>query len=438
MATGLDEYSGRIEEIKMQATIHQMTPAPTPPNVALDVQRIRADFPILRQQVHGKPLVYLDNAATSQKPQPVLDALRRFYTEDCSNIHRGVHQLSERATAAYERSRGKVRRFLNASDTREIIFVRGATEAINLVAYTFGRQRVKAGDEILITAMEHHSNIVPWQILCEEKGAKLCVAPMNDAGELRMDEFEKLLNPRVKLVCAAHISNALGTVNPVREIVRMSHGYGIPVLLDGAQAAPHMKVDVRDLDCDFYTFSGHKVFGPTGIGVLYGKAALLEAMPPFQGGGDMIRSVTFEKTTYNSLPYKFEGGTPHIAGVIGLGAAIDYVMEIGMDRIAAYERELLEYGTQVLANVSGVRLIGTAKEKAGVLSFVLEGVHPHDVGTILDQEGIAVRTGHHCAQPVMDRFGIPATTRASLAFYNTRQEMDILGAGIQKVKEMFG
>ncbi len=422
----------------MHATIHEMTPAPTSPDVALDVQRIRADFPILRQQVHGKPLAYLDNAATSQKPQPVLDALLRFYTEDCSNIHRGVHQLSERATAAYERSRGKVRRFLNAAEGREIIFVRGTTEGVNLVAYAFGRQRVTAGDEILITAMEHHSNIVPWQILCEEKGARLLVAPINDAGELRLEEFEKLLRPRVKLVSVTHVSNALGTVNPVEEIIRMSHARGIPVLLDGAQAAPHMKVDVRELDCDFYAFSGHKVFGPTGIGALYGKAALLDAMPPFQGGGDMIRSVTFEKTTYNSLPYKFEGGTPHIAGAIGLGAAIDYVMGIGMDRIAAYERSLLEYGTQALENISGVRLIGTAKEKAGVLSFVLEGVHPHDVGTVLDQEGIAVRTGHHCAQPVMERFGIPATTRASLAFYNTHEEVDTLAAGIQKVKELFG
>ncbi|MGH9326963.1 MAG: SufS family cysteine desulfurase [Terriglobia bacterium] len=421
----------------MPAIIHRAAPPPALSAAGLDVQRVRADFPILRQQVHGRPLVYLDNAATSQKPQVVLDALRRFYTEDCSNIHRGIHELSERATASYERSRSKVRRFLNAGDLREIIFVRGTTEAINLVAYTFGRQRMKAGDEILITAMEHHSDIVPWQILCQETGAKLCVAPISDAGELRLDEFERLLTPRVRLVCAAHVSNALGTVNPVGEMIRMSHARGIPVLLDGAQAAPHMKVDVRELDCDFYAFSGHKVFGPTGIGVLYGKAALLEAMPPFHGGGDMIRSVTFEKTTYNSLPYKFEGGTPHIAGAIGLGAAIDYVMEIGMDRIAAYERELLEYATQVLGNISGLRLVGTAKEKAGVLSFLLEGIHPHDVGTILDQEGIAVRTGHHCAQPVMERFGIPATTRASLAFYNTREEIDALGAGILKVKEMF-
>jgi len=402
-----------------------------------DVQRLRADFPILRQKIHGKPLVYLDNAATSQKPQVVLDALIEFYTSDCSNIHRGVHLLSARATAAYEEAREKARTFLNARESREIIFVRGATEAINLVAYTFGRQRVEAGDEVLITALEHHSNIVPWQMLCEERGARLRVAPINDAGELVVDEFEKLLGPRVKLACVAHVSNALGTVNPVREIIQMSHAHGIPVLVDGAQAAPHMKLDVKDLDCDFYAFSGHKVYGPTGIGVLYGKAALLDAMPPFQGGGDMISSVTFEKTIYNILPYKFEAGTPNIAGVIGLGAALDYVTRTGMERIAAYEHDLMQYGAEALSRIPGLRLVGTAREKAGVLSFVLDGIHPHDAGTILDQEGIAVRTGHHCAQPVMDRFGIPATTRASLAVYNTREEIDVLAAGIQKVKEMF-
>ncbi|MGH9445839.1 MAG: SufS family cysteine desulfurase, partial [Terriglobia bacterium] len=396
---------------------------------ALDLSRLRGDFPILCQKVHGKPLVYLDNAATSQKPQAVLDALQHFYTADCSNIHRGVHLLSERATAAYEAGREAVRNFINAAQSREIVFVRGATEAINLVAYTFGRQRVRPGDEILITAMEHHSNIVPWQIL-SEAGAKLRVAPINDAGELLLDEFEALLTERVKLVCVAHVSNALGTVNPVREIIRMSHERGIPVLVDGAQAAPHMKVDVQDLDCDFYAFSGHKVYGPTGIGVLYGKAALLEAMPPFQGGGDMIRSVTFEKTLYNSIPYKFEGGTPHIAGVIGLGAAIGYVSRVGIERIAAHEHGLLAYGTHVLSGISGLRLIGTARQKAGVISFILEGIHPHDAGTILDQEGIAVRTGHHCAQPVMERFGIPATTRASFGLYNTREEIDALAAGI--------
>ncbi|MGH9403878.1 MAG: SufS family cysteine desulfurase [Terriglobia bacterium] len=416
----------------------EATPTISPRSAAAwDVERIRADFPILKQKVHGKPLVYLDNAATSQKPQVVLDALRDFYTVDCSNIHRGVHLLSERATAAYEAAREKAREFLNAAEAREIIFVRGTTEAINLVAYTFGRQHVQAGDEILITAMEHHSNIVPWQILCEEKGSKLRVAPINDAGEIEMDQFERLLNPRVKLVCAAHVSNALGTVNPVREIVRLSHAQGIPVLLDGAQAVPHLKVNMRDLDCDFYAFSGHKVYGPMGIGVLYGKAARLESMPPFHGGGDMISSVTFEKTTYNSLPYKFEGGTPNVAGVIGLGAALDYVTRLGREQIEIYERELLEYGTERLSAIHGLRLIGTARKKAGVLSFVLDGIHPHDVGTILDQEGVAVRTGHHCAQPVMDRFCIPATTRASLAIYNTRGELDALAAGISRVKEIF-
>ncbi len=420
----------------MHATTREMTIPKEPPGRGLDVQRIRQDFPILRQKIHGKPLIYLDNAATSQKPQAVLDAIQHFYTTDCSNIHRGVHQLSERATAAYEEAREKVRRFLNAAEAREIIFVRGTTEAINLVAYTFGRERLRPGDEILITAMEHHSNIVPWQILCE-RGARLRVAPINDAGELLVDEFERLLTPRVKLVCVAHVSNALGTVNPVREIIRLSHRNGIPVLIDGAQAVPHMKVDVQELDCDFYAFSGHKIYGPTGIGVLYGKAELLESMPPFHGGGDMISSVTFEKTIYNVLPYKFEGGTPHIAGTLGLGAALDYVTGIGMDRIAEHEHSLLEYGTQTLSGIPGVRLIGTAREKAGVLSFVLDGIHPHDVGTILDQEGIAVRTGHHCAQPVMERFGIPATTRASLALYNTREEIDVLAAGIHKVKEMF-
>ncbi len=404
---------------------------------AWDAQGVRRDFPILAQRVHGKPLVYLDNAATSQKPRAVLDALLDFYTRDCSNIHRGVHELSERATAGYEEAREKVRTFLGAREAREIIFVRGATEAINLVAWTFGRERIGVDDEVLITAMEHHSNIVPWQILCEAKGAKLCVTPISDSGELRMDEFEKRLNPRVKLVAVAHVSNALGTVNPVEEIVRMSHARGIPVLVDGAQAAPHMKVDVQELDCDFYTFSGHKVYGPTGIGALYGKAALLDEMPPFHGGGDMISSVTFEKTTYNVLPYKFEAGTPNIAGAIGLGAAIDYVGRIGMERIAAHEHALLEYGTRALARVPGLRMVGTARKKAGVLSFVLEGIHPHDVGTVLDREGIAVRTGHHCAQPVMDRFRIPATTRASLALYNTREELDALAAGVWKVKEMF-
>ena len=408
-----------------------------PSATSLDVTAIRKDFPILAQQVHGKPLVYLDNAATSQKPKCVIEALTRFYQMDNANIHRGVHQLSERSTQSYEAARGKVQRFLNAANTREIIFVRGATEGINLVAQTYGRTHVSAGDEIVISAMEHHSNIVPWQMLCEEKGAVLRVIPINDRGEVEFDQFEKLLNRRTKLVAVSHVSNALGTINPVREIVKTAHGWNVPVLIDGAQAVPHMKVDVRSLDCDFYVFSGHKVFGPTGIGVLYGKEQRLEEMPPWQGGGDMIRSVTFEKTTYNELPYKFEAGTPDIAGVIGLGAAIDYLDQIGMDAVAAHEHDLLEYGTRALESISGLRLIGTARKKAGVLSFVIDGVHPHDAGTILDREGVAVRAGHHCAQPVMDRFGVSATTRASLAFYNTKEDIDALVAGIQKVKEIF-
>ena len=408
-----------------------------PSATSLDVTAIRKDFPILAQQVHGKPLIYLDNAATSQKPQCVIDTLTRFYQMDNANIHRGVHALSERSTQSYEAARGKVQRFLNAANTREIIFVRGATEAINLIAQTYGRTHVGAGDEIVISAMEHHSNIVPWQMLCEEKGALLRVIPINDRGELEFDQFEKLLNNRTRLVAVSHVSNALGTINPVREIVRAAHAWNVPVLIDGAQAVPHMKVDVRSLDCDFYVFSGHKVFGPTGIGVLYGKEKLLEAMPPWQGGGDMIQSVTFGKTTYNDLPYKFEAGTPNIAGVIGLGAAIDYLDQLGMDAIAAHEHELLAYGTRALENISGLRLIGTAREKASVLSFVIEGVHPHDASTILDREGVAVRAGHHCAQPVMDRFGVSATTRASLAFYNTTEDIDALVAGIQKVREIF-
>ena len=407
------------------------------PGGVLDVERIRKDFPILRQKVHGKPLVYLDNAATSQKPRQVIDAITHFYTSDCANIHRGVHQLSERSTLAYEESRVKVKRFLNAGDAHEIVFVRGTTEAINLVARTFGRRRVGAGDEVVISALEHHSNIVPWQMLCEEQGARLRVIPMNDAGELLLDEYEKLLNARTRMVALGHVSNALGTVNPVREMIRTAHARGIPVLVDGAQAVPHMKVDVRALDADFYALSAHKMIGPTGIGVLYGKAALLEEMPPYQGGGDMIRTVTFEKTTYNDVPYKFEAGTPNIAAGIALGTAIDYLEAIGMDRIEAWEHQLLAYGTELLEPTPGVRLIGTARDKASVLSFVMDGVHPHDVGTILDHEGIAVRTGHHCAQPVMDRFGIAATTRASLAFYNTRAELDALAAGLARVKEIF-
>lgn len=404
----------------------------------LDVQAIRAEFPILERTVRGKPLVYLDNAATSQKPRFVLDAITRYYEDENANIHRGVHYLSERATADYENSRVRAQRFLNAAKSNEIIFVRGATEGINLVAQTYGRTHVGAGDEVLITAMEHHSNIVPWQMLCAEKGAKLRVTPINDRGELLLDEFEKLLGPRTKIAAFTHVSNALGSVNPVRRMTEMAHRRHIPVLIDGAQAVPHMAVDVQAIDCDFYAFSGHKVYGPTGIGVLYGKAALLDAMPPYQGGGDMISSVTFEKTTYNKLPYKFEAGTPDIAGVIGLGAALDYVTDVGMDAIAVYENELLEYGTQKLSTIPGLRLIGTAAEKAGVLSFVLKDIHPHDVGTILDQEGIAIRTGHHCSQPVMDRFGIPATARASLAIYNTREDIDALAKGIERVREVLG
>jgi cysteine desulfurase/selenocysteine lyase len=405
---------------------------------AFNVARIREDFPILKEQVHGKPLVYLDNAATTQKPRAVIEAEQRFYLTQCSNIHRGVHYLSEQATRAYEDVRVKVQRFFNAAEAREIIFVRGTTEAINLVANTYGRKHIQAGDEILITAMEHHSNIVPWQILCEEKGAVLRVALINDHGEILLEEFERLLNPRTRFVSVVHVSNVLGTINPVAQIIKMAHRWNVPVLLDGAQAAAHLKVDVRALDCDFYTLSGHKLYGPTGIGVLYGKAALLAAMPPYQGGGDMISSVSFAKTTYNVIPYKFEAGTPNIAGTIGLGAAIDYLNGLGFEAVGAHEQELLAYATPALSRIPGLRLMGTAKEKAAVLSFVLDGLHPHDVGTVLDQEGIAVRTGHHCAQPLMDRFGVPATTRASLAFYNTKEEIDALVKGIQKVKEILG
>lgn len=402
-----------------------------------DVERLRSDFPILRQRVHGNPLIYLDNAATTQKPQAVIDALVAFYTEDCSNIHRGVHLLSERATRAYEDARLKVVRFINAGSEREVIFVRGATEAINLVAQSYGRKHVAAGDEVMISAMEHHSNIVPWQLLCEEKGARLRVVPMNDKGEFLMDEYEKMLGSRTRIVAVTQVSNALGTVNSVREIVRLAHERGIPVLIDGAQGIQHVPTDVRELGCDFYAFSGHKMYGPTGIGVLYGKERLLDAMPPYQGGGDMISSVTFEKTIFAKLPHKFEAGTPNIAAGIGLGAAVDYLETTGLENIAAHEQDVLAYGTEALSSLRGVRIVGTAREKAGVLSFVVEGVHPHDVGTILDQEGIAVRTGHHCAQPVMDFFNVPATARASLGLYNTRAEIDALVAGIRKVIEVF-
>jgi cysteine desulfurase/selenocysteine lyase len=406
-------------------------------SASLDVERVRKDFPILQQEIYGKPLVYLDSAATSQKPRAVIEALDRYYEQDNSNVHRGVHRLSERATHDYEAAREKVRRFVNAAHAHEIVFVRGTTEAINLVAQTYGRARVRSGDEIVITVMEHHSNIVPWQMLCEEKGAVLRVAPMDDSGTLLVEDLERLIGPRTKLVALGHVSNALGTIHPVRRIVEMAHRRNVPVLLDGAQAVPHLAVDVQALGCDFYAFSGHKLFGPTGIGVLYGRSELLEEMPPWQGGGDMISSVTFEKTTYNKLPYKFEAGTPHIAGAIGLGAAIDYVSALGLPAIAAHEHELLSYATEALGAVPGLRLIGTSKEKASVLSFLLGDVHPHDIGTILDREGIAIRTGHHCAQPLMRRLGVAATARASLAFYNRREDVDALVAGLEKVREVF-
>ena len=427
----------------MTTTVAKTPPAesansrPQVVDTKFDVEKIRRDFPILSRDVRGKKLVYLDNAATSQKPRAVIDSISRYYEEGNANVHRGVHFLSEHATGEHERARKLVQKFINARDVSEIIFVRGATEAINLVAQTYGRKHVGASDEVLITAMEHHSNIVPWQLLCEEKGAKLRVAPINDKGELVVPEFEKLLGPRTKIVALPHVSNAIGTVNPVGKLVEMAHRRDIPVLIDGAQAVPHMKVDVQALGCDFYAFSSHKMFGPIGIGVLYGKAELLDAMPPYQGGGDMISSVTFEKTLYNKLPFKFEAGTPNVSGAIGLGAAIEYINQIGMDNIARYEHELLAYATQKISAISGVRLIGTAKERAGVVSFVIEGIHPHDIGTILDQEGIAIRTGHHCAQPIIQRFGIPATARASFAFYNTREEVDALAQGILKVKEVF-
>ena len=414
------------------------TPVSSIASARFDVEKVRADFPILNERVHGRPLVYLDSAATSQKPDSVIQAIANYYRFDNANIHRGVHLLSQRATDAYEGTRAAAQRFINARSASEIVYVRGTTEAINLVAQTYGRGHVRRGDEVLITAMEHHSNIVPWQMLCEETGATLRVAPIDDRGELRLDEYEKLLGPSTRMAAISHVSNALGTVNPLKEMIRMAHARGVPVLVDGAQAVPHMRVDVQDLDCDFYAFSAHKMYGPTGIGVLYGKSELLEAMAPWQGGGDMISSVTFEKTTYNKVPHKFEAGTPDIAGVVGLGAAIAYIESIGIDTIGAHEHELLLYGTERLEATPGVRLIGTADKKASVLSFVLENIHPHDIGTILDQEGIAVRTGHHCAQPVMDFFCIPATVRASLAVYNTREEIDALISGIERVKEMLG
>jgi cysteine desulfurase/selenocysteine lyase len=403
----------------------------------LDVAAVRGDFPILRTRVHGKPLVYLDNAATTQKPQAVIDRLVSYYSGENANIHRGVHALSVQATDACDAARERVRSFLNARDTREIVFVRGTTEAINLVAQTYGRAHVASGDEILVSEMEHHSNIVPWQMLCEEKGAHLRVIPITDAGELDLDALERLLGDRTRIVSVAHVSNALGTINPITEVVRLAHERGIPVVVDGAQAVAHMPVDVRALGCDFYAFSGHKVFGPTGIGVLYGRATLLAAMPPYQGGGDMIRSVTFARTLYNELPYMFEAGTPHIAGVVGLAAALDYLTALGHDRVAAHEHDLLAYGTGALSDVPGVRITGTARHKAGILAFVLDGVHAHDIGTILDRDGVAIRAGHHCCQPLMARLGVPATARASLAVYNTRGEIDALVRALHKARQVF-
>ena len=404
---------------------------------SFDVARIREDFPVLHQMVNGKPLVYLDNAATTQKPQAVIDALVRYYSADNSNVHRGVHTLSQRATEDYDSGRSKARQFLNAASDEEIIFVKGTTDGINLVAHSYARQHLGEGDEIIISTMEHHSNIIPWQVLCQEKGAHLRVIPISDAGELSMDEYESLLSSRTKLVAITHVSNVLGTVNPIKQIVEMAHSQGVPVLVDGAQATPHMPVDVQKLGCDFYVFSGHKIYGPTGIGVLYGNAELLEAMPPYQLGSDMIKSVTFERTVYNDLPYKFEAGTPNIAGVIGMGAAIDYLTEIGMDRIDNYEHGLLEYGTECLSGIDGVKIVGNAPGKASVLSFVMDCAHPHDIGTILDTEGVAIRTGHHCAQPLMNRYGVPATARASLSFYNTKDEVDLLVKAIDRVIEVF-
>ncbi len=403
-----------------------------------ELERFRADFPILANVTpHGKPLVFLDNAASSQMPQPVIDRVVHYRTWEHANIHRGVHYLSQKATEAYEEARRKVQRYLNAREEREVVFTSNVTDSINLVMQGYGRAFIGAGDEIILTHLEHHANLVPWQMLCEEKGAKLRVVPINDAGELLLDEYERLLNPRTKLVAFTHVSNALGTINPAKDMIATAHRHGVPTLVDGAQAVQHMPVDVQALDCDFYAFTGHKIYGPTGIGVLYGKAKLLEKMKPFRGGGDMILSVTFEKTTYNAIPHKFEAGTPPIAQAVGLGAALDYVSAIGLDRIAAHEHALLQYATELLRGIPGVRLFGTAKAKAAVLSFYVGDVHPHDVGTILDQDGVAVRTGHHCAQPLMQRLGVPATARASFAFYNTFEEVDALAAAVRKVQQLF-
>ena len=404
---------------------------------AIDVEAIRRDFPVLERKIYDRPLVYLDNAATSQKPQCVIDAVSCYYAETNSNVHRGVHRLSMDATSAYEAAREKLQRFLNARSTKEIVWTRGTTESINLVAQSLGRSKVQAGDEVLISQMEHHSNIVPWQLLCEERGATLKVIPMSEQGDLVLDAYEEMLSDRTKIVAVAHVSNALGTLNPVEHIIERAHARGVPVLLDGAQATPHMKVDVQALNCDFYTVSGHKMFGPTGIGALYGKEALLDAMPPWHGGGDMIKSVSFDGTVFNDLPYKFEAGTPNIAGAIGMGVAVDYLEQVGLDAAAAWEAELLKYGTALLNGMDGVRIFGTAAHKAAVISFEVRGIHPHDLGTILDREGVAIRAGHHCAQPVMEFYGVAATARASMAFYNTKSELDALAAAIEKAQDLF-
>jgi cysteine desulfurase/selenocysteine lyase len=435
--TGQDGAGRRGEAATAIAAAPGVEPSVDAGHRAFDVRAIREDFPILWQTVHGKPLVYLDNAATTQKPRAVIDSITRYYTQSNANVHRGLHELSERATAAYEAGRATVRRFLNAGEDREIVFVRGTTEAINLVAQTWGRTHVRSGDEILITALEHHSNIVPWQLLCEQAGARLVVAPIADDGTLLLDALEKRLGPRTRLVALTHVSNTLGTINPIERVVAMAHARGVPVLVDGAQAVPHMPVDVRALGCDFYAFSGHKLYGPTGIGVLYGRAERLEEMPPWQGGGDMIATVTFEKTTYNRIPYKFEAGTPDIAGVVGMSAAIEYLEEIGWSGIEAHEKTLMDEITTALLAVPRVTVLAAAAPRASVTSFVVDGVHPHDVGTILDLQGVAVRAGHHCTQPLMDRLGVPATTRASLSFYNTCDEIAALVDGLGKVLEVF-
>lgn len=407
------------------------------PRPAFDVERVRRDFPILSQQIHGHPLVYLDNAASAQKPRQVIDEIARFDAHDYSNVHRGVHALSQRATDAFEGAREKVRRFLNARLAKEIVFVRGTTEAINLVAHGYGRSHVNFGDEIIVSAMEHHSNIVPWQMVCQERGATLRVLPMNDRGELLVDELERMINSRTRLVAVVHVSNALGTINPVREICRIAHAHRVPVLLDGAQAAPHVPVDVQDLDCDFYAFSGHKLYGPSGIGALYGKEEILQRLAPYQGGGEMIAAVTFEKSFYKDIPARFEAGTPNITGAVGLGAAIDYLESVGIGAAAAWEDELLACATERIGSIEGVRLIGTAAEKVSVVSFVVDGIHSHDIGTILDRFGVAVRVGHHCAQPVMQFFRVPATARASFSFYNTMAEVDALAAALHEAIEVF-